>query len=286
WRLVTVYGPDRFPGITGMKGRDDLPWSTWGLFALPALPCILVTGFGTHQLSSARIVLGIVVGILLATAVLWITARIHFFIERESGRSALTVFPGLGFLRPQPDNSRSAAARLLDRMLASIIPHPLVGGLMKPDPDDPTRLRLRSGHQLAGTVVAVLLFIYVVIGICFSPAFALGRRPPAAMFYLLYLIVLFTWLFSGLAFFLDAVRIPVLSSALAISFLCGIAATDHHYSITLDPAHRVVPDPRVVVHAWKSGSGRGASNPNKPVVVVATAGGGIRAAAWTAEVLT
>src|SRR5262249_21715737 len=157
WRLVTVYGPDRFPGITGMKGRDDLPWSTWGLFALPALPCILVTGFGTHQLSSARIVLGIVVGILLATAVLWITARIHFFIEPESGRSALTVFPGLGFLRPQPDNSRSAAARLLDRMLASIIPHPLVGGLMKPDPDDPTRLRLRSGHQLAGTVVAVLL---------------------------------------------------------------------------------------------------------------------------------
>src|SRR5262249_25981667 len=103
---------------------------------------------------------------------------------------------------------------------------------------------------------------------------------PAALFYLLLLLAILTWAFAGVAFFLDALRLPVLTTTLALSFASGLAATDHQFTIVPGSAHRVVSGTDAIA-AWENLHGRDA-----PLVVVARAGGGIRAAAWTTRVLT
>ena len=125
----------------------------------------------------------------------------------------------------------------------------------------------------------MLLAIYLLSGVAFSPTSVL--HPPAAIFFLLFLSCLLTWAFSGLAFFFDVLRVPVLTFSLALSLVFGSIGTDHTFKgndLADTPA-----SPQEVVRAWKSTRGK---NPNAPIIVVATAGGGIRASAWTAEVLT
>ena len=168
---------------------------------------------------------------------------------------------------------RSGAGKLIDRIADRILPRGLRAA------SSTENGRLRSGHQLAATAVAVLLAIYVFSGVAFSPTAV--WNPPAALFFLLFLLSLLTWAFSGLAFFLDVLRVPVLTSSLALSLLFGSMGTDHTFKG--DNRADVPPSPQEVVRDWKSMRGK---NPSAPIIVVATAGGGIRASAWTAEVLT
>jgi hypothetical protein len=103
------------------------------------------------------------------------------------------------------------------------------------------------------------------------------------MFYLLYLLTILTLLFSGVAFAFDKVRLPVLTSAIVFSFLAGIESTDHHFDVKKTSVHEPL-SAAETVRAWEGV--RGHNDPKKPIVVVATAGGGIRAASWTTQVLT
>ncbi len=80
---------------------------------------------------------------------------------------------------------------------------------------------LLSGHQLATAAMFVQIVTYFVIGILSAPHAAalyrwmtpLSEHQPAALFYLLLLLALFTWAGSGAAFILDIIRVPVLTSA-------------------------------------------------------------------------
>src|SRR6202021_1329232 len=85
------------------------------------------------------------------------------------------------------------------------------------------------------------------------------------------------WGLSAVAFILDRFRLPLLLPFLCFAiFSAHIHFTDHYFHMT---ATQMSPDisPAQVIRAGKPGS---------TVIVVAASGGGIKAAAWTARVLT
>lgn len=98
--------------------------------------------------------------------------------------------------------------------------------------------------------------------------------------YVLLLLAVLTWALSGLSFFLELYRVPLLAP---IGFCLFFAAfhpkTDHYYKIV--PSSRNGFEPPTPADVL----GRAADR-DEPVILVAAAGGGIQAAVWTAEVLT
>ena len=306
-RLVLVYGPDRFPSIRTLRARPSLPWTTAALFLGLAAPCIVMTCCGTMTLVWWQKLAGIVVAVSIVVAILWLTAKLHFYIEPGTGTSARSLYPSFQSTKPGVGTGRSYIGKRIDRTLRSVLPGETHLGLLTADG------RLHSGHQLAATTLAVSIAVYAAVGIYFSPSAsnalaapeialqsvatssspiigsnflfsaAGSEHPPAAMFYLLYLLTLLTLLFSGAAFAFDKVRLPVLTSVIVFSFVVGIESTDHHFDVKKTSLNEPL-SAAETVRAWEGVRGR--NDPKKPIVVVATAGGGIRAASWTTQVLT
>src|SRR5262249_53953496 len=89
-------------------------------------------------------------------------------------------------------------------------------------------------------------------------------------------------LLSGAAFFIDRTRLPIFTTLLAVLLLTGAVGTDHKYAVETSKVADVGPlSPAKVIKAWKEKRGRD----TRTMLVVATAGGGIRGGAWTAEVI-
>jgi hypothetical protein len=275
-RLVLAYGPERF----GRAERIDLQspgLQTVSVFAVLAVPSIAALWCGTSKLGTIEKMLGTAAGALLAVIVLMVTAALHFAIEEGPGTTADTVFPSFGFLsHPKINATQSDFWRRVDTLLCKL-PEDWRVGIVKNG-------SLRSGHEMAMIAVAILLVSYGLAGIAFSPAWTSPEQQPAALFFLLFLITLLTWMLSGAAFFLDRFRLPVFATLLVVSLLTGVVRTDHEFDIKQREGERAGDLPAArVVEEWRRGLRR---NGNDTVTVVATAGGGIRAAAWTAEVLT
>lgn len=274
-RLVLVYGKDRFAGIGGITARASFPWSSAALFACLSIPCILMTCCGTF-LPVWQILMSMILGFAIGLVFLHLTKKLHRYLEDPGGTTTDTVYPQ--FRSVEQPKREPRPPTFLDRWLQKL-PRRLQPGILSPDG------KLRSGHQLAGAAFALLLVIYVAVGIYDSPGLDLSKHPPAALFYVLFLLIMATWFFSGLAFFLDVLRLPVLTTFLAVSLVLGMIKTDHEFEIMTNTGkHSPAQIPGDVVHTWMQTRGKGDSN--KPIVIVATAGGGIRASAWTAEVLT
>jgi Patatin-like phospholipase len=135
---------------------------------------------------------------------------------------------------------------------------------------------------MAAIALVVFMLLYGSLGLAFSPAWSKPERQPVALFFLLLLLTVLTWLFSGAAFFLDRTRLPVFTTLLVVSLLTGMIGTDHKFVVEEKKPAELSLSPSDVIEAWKEKRGKGSQD----VIVVATAGGGIRAAAWTAEVMT
>ncbi len=272
-RLVLVYGPDRFVRATSIQPRLVGTRMVAG-YGLLAVPLVAVLFIGSAKPSAPLKILAAFLGLLFAVGVLALTASLHFAIEDPAGHSAETIFPSFGFLE-RTATPKSAFWKLIGSWLGRL-PQDLTVGIL-----DGTRLR--SGHEMAGIALAVFFGFYVLLGIFFSPAWSSPERQPAALFFLLVLLTILTWFFSGAAFFLDRIRLPVLTTLLAASLLIGVETTDHEFVVE---DKKVVDSgglrPVDVIRAWKRERGQKSDT----AVIVATAGGGIRAAAWTAEVMT
>jgi len=292
-RLILVYGPDRFVGIRGLRSPaaqqrpveergvferrlGDLTYSQMGLFGLLAAPCVVMLCCGT-DLAWYQKIIGSGIGIALALGILFVTAALHYSIERWDGAwTAARVFPSFGFLKWREDYSRSKVWRLLDSIFERL-PEKLRSGLLSGG-------QVRSGHEVAALSLLLELVVYVAMGFALRPDKRLPEHQPAALFFALFLLMLLTWLLSGAAFFLDPIRLPVLSTLLVLSILSGaIGWTDHQFKIREARPDGVDVSPIHVVHQWERARQKA---PTAPVIVVATAGGGIRAAAWTTQVLT
>jgi hypothetical protein len=137
---------------------------------------------------------------------------------------------------------------------------------------------LLAEHVLAGWASVVTGIAWVGFGI--YGYFNLGRKKTVpALASLVLLVMMVTWPLAALTFFLDHWHIP----SLLILFVGGFAfitaqshLSDHTYKLIDLPATAVPqPTPSEVLDA----SGAPA------VIIVAAEGGGIQAAAWTAQVL-
>ncbi len=298
-RLALVYGPVRFGAIETLPAAEEVTWGMTGMFSLLAWPVIEMTCCGT-EIPGWEKAIGIVAATALSLGGLWLIAKLHFYIEASPGYTARMIFPGFPFLRTV-QRPRWSSGGFLHRQLARFLPDRLSRGVLRSEMEahlegGGTVGSLLSGHQLATAAVLVQLLSYVAIGMLSAPATGshthaagwyrlltpLSEQQPAALFYLLFLLGLFTWFCSGAAFILDVVRVPVLTSSLAISLVFGLLGTDHYYEVYRGNRHAAPLSPAEVVHAWEQKRG----SAKAPIVIVATSGGGIRAAAWTAEVLT
>jgi hypothetical protein len=139
------------------------------------------------------------------------------------------------------------------------------------------RWRWRAGHgQLA--VFAGVLATFYVAGLVYSKL--PGPNSWYSALYGLLIIMLFGCLLTtGAAFLLDYFRIPLVSTLLAVSFFTWwISGADRYYEVKLSAG--LIP-PTLEQVAFTS-----LQPPKKTLVIVTAAGGGIQAAAWTAQVLT
>jgi Patatin-like phospholipase len=305
FRLVLVYGPDRFdltrpwsdnsPKSEQCADRDGKPTELRGEvprakpvgsgtvlgFALLAVPLIGFLFYGTASPEWYWKVLAALLGFAAAFGVLVMTAHLQFFVEEPDGSTSESVFPVFGSLTRRGPSDRTWFWRICARLLCHL-PSDLTKGILKNG-------KLRSGHEMSTIVLGVFLLIYLIVGGAFSPAHTSPDGQPAALFFLLSLVTVFTWFLSGAAFFLDRIRFPVWTTLLAVSLITGSLrmksfGTDHVY-ITPPSSYGTADEirPFDVIQRWKTGL---RYNKQKTITVVATAGGGIRAAAWTAEVIT
>jgi len=138
-------------------------------------------------------------------------------------------------------------------------------------------LALRSGHVFALALSLMAFATYLSIGYAKGKIDAHPTDVPALAFLLLYGMVL-CWVLGALTFFLDRYRVPLLSGVAILSLVTFFSPeSDHIYRIqaTVTPARM---KPSLLVRKRTDGG-------TKRLVLVATAGGGIQAAAWTARVL-
>lgn len=185
-------------------------------------------------------------------------------------------------------NSESRACELAKEVfIVQWLPDSVIRGLTRHDPAQAPRQRLRklfwyvlgrgffdenegrflSGHGFAGSLLVLSLLVFVVAG-----QFSTDQMP--ALFFVILLLQLLGWGLSALSFFFDRYRVPVLGVILLIAYA---SSPNYYYSVqngrTLTPLM-----PEEVI-------GAGGADPRQ-IIVVATEGGGIQAAAWTARVLT
>jgi hypothetical protein len=132
------------------------------------------------------------------------------------------------------------------------------------------KLSVLRPHIAAALSLLTLVIVYV----------AVRQAPLPPLSYLILLVAILVWLCSGIAFFFDTYRIPlVLPLVIWITLFAHDRNSDHYYPLTAaeqTPEHDGTEPGEIL--AW-------AQTDNYPIVLIAAAGGGIQAAAWTSYVL-
>ena len=134
------------------------------------------------------------------------------------------------------------------------------------------------GHLAAAAALIVLLAVYLLLPPVFSPAESFGDAIPM-LAYVFWMLITLNTLFSGIAFFLDRFRVPLLLGLIGVSLLSRVGDAGDHYFPLRDPTDGQLP-PAAAGTAFKERAKNGRA------IVVCAAGGGIQAAGWTATVLT
>ena len=147
----------------------------------------------------------------------------------------------------------------------------LTAGYLATPPGQKER-RLLPGHGLALAMVAAFSVVYVVLGY---------KHWGTAIVYVVLLLTWLCWMLSGLAFFFDKYRIPILATLILFFAVAALSSwSDHYFQLSPIPkgSDSAVTSEYVLAerpHAME-----------RPIIVVAANGGGIQSAAWTARVLT
>lgn len=132
------------------------------------------------------------------------------------------------------------------------------------------------GHRLAASLMVLSMALYMFIGRQMDP----GGFPVPTLAYALLLLIIVCWALGALAFMLDRYRLPVaLPLALLIAATGFRGGSDHYFQLKPSWASEPI-SPGAALAAHPPGT-----SPRRSAIVVASNGGGIQAAAWTARVL-
>src|SRR5215470_594208 len=289
-RLVLTYSSERF-GVAQAK-IGSLGWRHILLFGLLAAPVIAGVVYEIVKLwdytlpSTANLwkIAALAPGIITALFLLWSADLLQrrFNSPATNRKAPDLLMPSErpltgGVIRRLSESGpvMTAPGWLAKRLMN--IPHFSGRGYVDYDADPNKRFPLLPGH--GGALAMSLLFgtVYVAVGVITSPWVTSLRAPSLAG--LLLLLTMLNWGLSGLAFFFDRYRIPVMISIVILLGLSSIVfpRSDSYYII------------------YPKGDGAGAefkqqnllqAREGAKVILVAANGGEIQAAAWSARVLT
>ena len=133
------------------------------------------------------------------------------------------------------------------------------------------------GHRFAFGFAFVSMLFYELIGLGRAQIYGV---PVPTLVYVLMLILFTCWALSGIAFFLDRYRVPVLAPIALLVTITGFGVpwiSDHYFQLKKAESRPATP-----AQAFRA---RPAGAPIHSAVVIAANGGGIQAAAWTARTL-
>jgi hypothetical protein len=137
--------------------------------------------------------------------------------------------------------------------------------------------RLWARHAFAQLQFLFSLTFYVVVFLGKTYVPGLGGIEPRVptLCLVLVLMMLACWVLSALTFAFDRFRVPLLTLLFAYGSVISVFTWNDHFFQTVPHRSVVNPSAGAVLKHWAG----------RPVIVVAAAGGGIQAAAWTARVL-
>src|SRR5262245_27847553 len=286
-RLTLIYSGDRF-GVAQARVRP-LGWRHILFFGLLAAPItagvvyeiVELWDYTTPEINRLK-VLAFAPGIIIAFLLLWAADLTQRWIDSPAtNRKALPMMmpskrPLAGKIIQRLSESGPAVRApgwLAKRMLK--ITHFSGRGYIDYEADPRDRFPLLPGHGGAMALWLIFATVYAALGVITSPWLSPLRAPSLAG--MLLLLTMLNWGLSGMAFFLDRYRIPVLVSILILMGLVSIffPQNDSYYFIyPKDAAAEIRPQNLLTPR-------KGAK-----VILVAANGGGIQASAWTARVLT
>jgi hypothetical protein len=150
---------------------------------------------------------------------------------------------------------------------------------------DPERGTIQARHLFATYQFLLAFTAYVVYCIASALDFEFlgGQFLVPTLSLVLVMLTLGCWGLSGIAFFLDRYRVPLLAPLALFLFSGGLfQQSDYFYQgLPRSPKASVILTAADIIDAHEKGP-----DAATPIVLVATTGGGIQAAAWTAQVLT
>lgn len=153
--------------------------------------------------------------------------------------------------------------------------HRFIGIIRKSSKNWPAQL---TDGYIGGKTYPEIGHLAATIGLIVSAVayFVLGGQSLPPLSCLALLAMAFVWLLSGIAFFLQVFRIPaIVPVAIWLYLASSHENADHFYKI--EPTTTVPPKPSDFLSRYTL---------ERPMLVVTAAGGGIQAAAWTAQVLS
>jgi hypothetical protein len=286
-RLTLTYSSERFGVVQAKVG--PLGWRHILLYGLLAAPIIAGVVYETVELwdyttpADNRLkVAAFAPGILLAFLLLWLADLAQRRINSPAtNRSAPAML--MPSKRQWPDKiipqaSKSGPAVSAPGWLARRImniPHISGRGYIDYDANTHDRFPLLPGHGGALALWLIFAAVYAALGVITSPWLTSLRAPSLAG--VLLLLTMLNWGLSGVAFFLDRYRVPVLISILILMGLTSLffPRSDSYYLIKRKGGAAEIKPQNLLAPR------RGAK-----VILVAANGGGIQAAAWSARVLT
>jgi Patatin-like phospholipase len=289
-RVVLLNGKDRFGVEQGLR-RDVVTPSALLFTELLVVPMLLASVFSNGQTPSAGAAFArlgaAAAGIVTAHVLGFVTLFIAVLLSQRYGQPPEERYPGFPWMLKLLSwayhrDVVSAKARTSLEQLGHSLPMAFRAGYF----DLRTGL-LYPGQWLTFLLLASSIALYWTIGFLKQAKLGESFGVPAIAYVLLLLLNL-NWILSTLAFFLDRYRIPLILPIL-VFIVPGnfLQRSDHYYAVHAGIAVKPISPSRVLTAPSRVASG--AADPRHPrgrVVVIATAGGGIQAAAWTAEVLT
>jgi len=289
WRVVLLNGKERFDidqwkkqdtlrgrslfwaslptlslfGCACLEKRDELNWIPWSRW--------LGGAFGGALIAYVAGFFGLVISLTLAPQYKTHPATQRFKIPFPFSQTILGWAENFRLIKiPNPD-------RFANWAKVNVPPDLRTGYLDKDG-------HLYPGHWLVVMLLAITAILYEVVGAFKGSRLGLPSTVPA-LSYVLILMVVLTFVLSMVAFFLDRYRVPLL---LPIALVCTIGGqfpqSDHYFAIRDGVSIASVPPSETL--AIRGQRNKDSQHPYGRAIVVATAGGGIQAAGWTAKVLT
>ncbi len=146
---------------------------------------------------------------------------------------------------------------------------------------DGTPVELFPGHRFAGFLATLCFILYLIAGRGFynrlasDDPFPPPHRYDAVLLQVILLLLLACWSISALCFYFDRFRVPVLIPIVLMMLVTSrFGPSDHTFTALNRAADSSLSSPATLL-----------ASKGDHVIVVAAAGGGIQAAAWTSEVL-